>query len=209
MNKKCEVFVIIIQLLYRVDYATPLFLQPALVGMGTIEKTGPLPLDAVSVGEASADDVAEASADDVAEASADDVAELDSLESVALAIALSEERRPLASAGDTVVVVEGLASLLPLLSFFRTSEPSPSGCELMKVIRGPATIALLWRSTAPAFSGWSSDVIQIATGPLMPSGTTHSAIGREREKGMPPMSIWQWWPCERGTRACVRRGIAV
>ena len=156
MNKKCEVFVIIIQLLYRVDYAIPLFLQPALVGMGTIEKTGPLPLDAVSVAEASADDdVAEASADDVAEASADDVAELDSLEPVALAIALSEERRPLASAGDTVVVVEGLASLLPLplLSFFRTSEPSPSGCELMKVIRGPATIALLWRSTAPAFSG--------------------------------------------------------
>lgn len=142
MNKKCEVFVIIIQLLYRVGYANPPLLQPALVGMGTIEKTGPLPL--VSVGEASADDVADASPD-VAEASADDVAELDSLETVALAIALSEERRPLASAGDTVVVVEGLASLLPLplLSFLRTSEPRPSGCELMKVIRGPATIALL------------------------------------------------------------------
>jgi len=141
----------------------PFLHSGALVGMGTIEKTTPFTWDAVAeaeasadeVSEASADEVAEASADDVAEASADDVVELDSPDAVALAISLREARRPLASAGDTVVVVEGLASLLPLplLSFFRTSEPSPSGFESMKVIRGPATIALLWRSTAPAFSG--------------------------------------------------------
>ena len=80
---------------------------------------------------------------------------------------------------------------LPLWPLFRTREESESGCALMKAIRGPATIALLWRSTAPPFSGWSSEVIQTATGPLIPSGTTHWLIGREREKGMPPMSIWQ------------------
>ena len=140
----------------------PFLHSGALVGMGTIEKTTPFTWEAVAEAEASADDVAEASADEVAEASADevaeasaDVAEADSLEAVELAMSLREARRPLASAGDTVVVVEGLASLLPLplLSFFRTSEPSPSGFESMKVIRGPATIALLWRSTAPAFRG--------------------------------------------------------
>jgi len=49
-----------------------------------------------------------------------------------------------------------------------------------------STTALLWRSTTLAFSGWSSDVIQIATGPLIPCGTTHWLIGRERENGMPP-----------------------
>jgi hypothetical protein len=26
-------------------------------------------------------------------------------------------------------------------------------------------------------------------------GTLHPSIGREREKGMPPVSIWQWNPC--------------
>jgi hypothetical protein len=66
----------------------------------------------------------------------------------------------------------------------------------MKTISGPATIALLCLSTAWPFTGWSSDVIQIATGPLIPFGTTHWLRGREREKGMPPVSIWQWKPCE-------------
>jgi hypothetical protein len=125
-----------------------------------------------------------------AEAEADDVG--------ALPIALIEARIELACEGSTVMVVEGPVllplplPLAPLWPLFRTSGPSPSGCALMKVISGPATIALLCRSTAPPFNGWSSDVIQIATGPLMPAGTTHWLIGREREKGMPPMSIWQW-----------------
>jgi len=69
-------------------------------------------------------------------------------------IVLREVRRGLASAGDTVVVVEGLTPLLPLLllSFFWTCELSLSTCALIKAIRQPAAIALLWRLTALAFS---------------------------------------------------------
>jgi hypothetical protein len=60
------------------------------------------------------------------------------------------ERIELASSGLTVVVDElGDDSFLPE----RTSEPSNSCCESMKVISGPATIALLTRSTAPPFRG--------------------------------------------------------
>ena len=186
------------------------------VGAGIIEKTTPLFCwDAVTEGsdvllvvEASADDVVEASADDVVEASADDVVEASADDVGVLPIALREESKALASAGETVVV-EGLPSLLPLttLLLFRMSEESESGCALMKAISGPATTALLWRSTTPPFSGWSSDVIQTATGPLIPCGTTHWLIGRERENGMPPMSIWQWKPCECAAR-CVRRVIS-
>ena len=68
----------------------------------------------------------------------------------------------------------------------------------MKVSSGPATIALLCRSMTPPFKGWSSEVIQIATAPLRPWGTTHSLSGRVREKGMLAASIWQWKPCEFG-----------
>jgi len=142
--------------------------------MGTIEKTTPLFVwDAVAEGsgvllvpEAEALGILlVAEATDVSlvvEAPADDVG--------VLPIALREERMPLASAGETVVV-EGppLTTLEP----FRMSEESESGCELMKAISGPATIALLWRSTTPPFRGWSSDVIQTATGPSIPCGTTH------------------------------------
>jgi hypothetical protein len=86
--------------------------------------------------------------------------------------------------------------LLPLLPFLRTRTEISSTSMSMKVISGPATIALLCRSTTPPFKGWSSEVIQIATAPLIPCGTTHWLIGREREKGMPATSIWQWKPCE-------------
>jgi hypothetical protein len=78
----------------------------------------------------------------------------------------------------------------------RMSSANTSTCTSMKVIRGPAIRALLCLSTAWPFRGWSSDVIQMATAPLIPWGTTHPSIGREREKGMPPVSIWQWNPCE-------------
>jgi len=81
--------------------------------------------------------------------------------------------------------------LLPLL---RTRTESESSSTSMKVISGPATSALLCRCTALPFRGWSSDVMKIATGPLMPCGTTHWSIGREMEKGAPPVSIWQWKP---------------
>jgi hypothetical protein len=63
--------------------------------------------------------------------------------------------------------------------------------SLTKAMSGPATIALLCLSTAPPFNGWPSDVIQMATGPLTPCGTTHAFIGSGSEKGRPPMSIWQ------------------
>ena len=74
---------------------------------------------------------------------------------VALMIVLREVRRELASAGDMVVVVEGLTSLLPLLLllYFWTCEPSLSSCASIKATRRPAVIALLdgrlrWHSVA-------------------------------------------------------------
>jgi len=83
---------------------------------------------------------------------------------------------------------------LPLLPFLRMRVDIMSTSMSMKVSSGPATIALLCRSTTPPFKGWSSEVIQIATAPLRPCGTTHWLSGREREKGMPAASIWQWKP---------------
>jgi hypothetical protein len=85
---------------------------------------------------------------------------------------------------------------LPLLPFLRMRVDIMSISMSMKVSSGPATIALLCRSTTPPFKGWSSEVIQIATAPLRPCGTTHWLSGSEREKGMPAASIWQWKPCE-------------
>jgi hypothetical protein len=84
---------------------------------------------------------------------------------------------------------------LPLLPFLRMRVDIMSTSMSMKVSSGPATIALLCRSTTPPFKGWSSEVIQIATAPLRPCGTTHWLSGRERENGMPAASIWQWKPC--------------
>ena len=63
---------------------------------------------------------------------------------VALMIVLRKVRRELASAGDTVVVVEELTSLLPLLllSYFWTCELSLSSCASIKATRRPVVIAL-------------------------------------------------------------------
>jgi hypothetical protein len=91
---------------------------------------------------------------------------------------------------------EELFPLLPELPFLRMRLDIMSILISMKVSSGPATIALLCRSMTPPFKGWSSEVIQIATAPLRPCGTTHWLSGSEREKGMPAASIWQWKPCE-------------
>ena len=94
-----------------------------------------------------------------------------------------------------VAAVEGGGMLPPLV---RTSLPIELACTSMKVSSGPATIALLCRSTALPFRGWLSDVIQMAVTPLIPEGTTHWSIGRLIEKGRPPVIIWQLKPCRRG-----------
>lgn len=44
-------------------------------------------------------------------------------------------------------------------------------------------------------NGWESEVIQRATGPLTPFGTTHCEIGREMLNAKPPTIIWQKRPC--------------
>lgn len=76
----------------------------------------------------------------------------------------------------------------------RTSLPIELACTSTKVSSGPATIALLCRSTALPFKGWLSDVIQMAVTPLIPEGTMHWSIGRLIEKGRPPVIIWQLKP---------------
>ena len=159
--------------------------------MGTIEKTTP------AVAEAEASAVADA--ESVAEA--EPVALAEEAESMALTMSeamtdMADMIIEVASGGVTVVVEEDEDAEddeLPLA--WRKRLDVESGVELMKAMVGPATIALLWRSTAPPFSGWPSDVIQIATGPLMPWGTTHWPIGSGMEKGRPPASIWQKKPC--------------
>ena len=100
-------------------------------------------------------------------------------------VPLRLDRSELAWAGG-MVDVDGGGVPAPLL---RTSWPRDSGFTSMNAMSGPATIALLPRSRALLFNGWSSDVTQIATGPLMSAGTTHWSSAREMEKGAPPTSI--------------------
>ena len=45
--------------------------------------------------------------------------------------------------------------------------------------------------------GWGSEVMKIATGPLMPCGTTHWSSGSATENGRPPISIWHVMFCSR------------
>lgn len=125
-------------------------------------------------------------------------------EAVAMAEADSEETLAMmaeASAGEIVVVLvevlaEAITVELPLLLEdvtppFRTSWPSAWGWVSMKAIVGPATNWDEARSRTLLRRGWLSDVIQIATGPLIPSGTMHWLIGREIDIGVPPNIIWQ------------------
>lgn len=130
-----------------------------------------------------------------------------------------------ASLGETVVVLTNELAVpesveldelelddeepLPLLPFLRMRLDIMSTSMSMKVSSGPATIALLCRSTTPPFKGWSSEVIQIATAPLRPCGTTHWLSGSEREKGIPAASIWQWKPCELVKYAHVRKSTTM
>ena len=107
------------------------------------------------------------------------------------------DRSELAWAGGRVSVdvdvADGGGGAAPLV---RTDWPSVSGFESMNAIVGPATIALLPRSRALLFSGCPSDVTQIATGPLMPGGTTQLSIGSAIDVGAPPTSIWQEKFCD-------------
>jgi hypothetical protein len=175
------------------------------VGLGTME----IPLAMMLLGAADADadeDALEATVltgelPTIADASLDETV-------VVLANELTDEfELELGGGGLFEVELEEeellLLPLLPLLPLSRTRLESESTWMSMKVTTGPATIALLCRSTAPPFSGWSSAVIKIATTPSSPCGTTHWLSGREREKGMPPASIWQWKFCEMvKTRPC-------
>jgi hypothetical protein len=208
---------------HRLKLRFKLFFYDDAEGRGTIEKTTPPLLAVAEASEAEAESVADAEAESVAEAEAESVAEAEDEsvaeaeeESVALAeaaesvaLTMSEAMTDMAdmiievACGGVTVVVEvedefedaedEEDELLP--AWLLTRLAIESGAELMKAMVGPATTALLWRSTAPPFSGWPSDVIQIATGPLMPWGTTHWPIGSGMEKGRPPTSIWQKYPC--------------
>jgi len=66
-----------------------------------------------------------------------------------------------------------------------------SGSESIKTMAGPATIVLVFCSRMSLSMGWSSDVMNKATGPLIPAGTTQLSKGKEIEKAAPPMIIWQ------------------
>jgi hypothetical protein len=61
----------------------------------------------------------------------------------------------------------------------------------MKAMVGPATMLSEDCWTTLASSGWELEVMKIATGPLMPAGTTHCWSGKGMESAIPPASIWQ------------------
>jgi len=83
----------------------------------------------------------------------------------------------------------------------RTICPRTSCCESMNAIVGPATSCVVARSRTLLSKGWASDVIQITTGPLSPSGTTQLSKGSETENGNPPCIIWQNKPSVAPLRA--------
>jgi hypothetical protein len=67
--------------------------------------------------------------------------------------------------------------------------PIISGAVSMKAMVGPATCWVVARMTTEFWRGWASDVIQMATAPLMPDGTTHWSMGKARENSAPPTII--------------------
>jgi hypothetical protein len=83
----------------------------------------------------------------------------------------------------------------------RMSEGSVCEMVSMNAMTGPATRWVVSRSIGLAATGWSSDMIQIATGPLIPEGTTHWLKGSEIAKGRPPMSMLQNMPSVEPFRA--------
>lgn len=92
-----------------------------------------------------------------------------------------------ASAGLMVtVLVDATVVLVP-----RTSEPRVWGWVSMNAIVGPATIWDEARSRTLLTNGWPSEVMKMATGPLIPGGTTQLLNGRAVELGWPPSNIWQ------------------
>ena len=74
--------------------------------------------------------------------------------------------------------------------FLRDADERESGTESMKARAGPATTLdkTIWTSGE---TGCWSLTMNRATGPLMPSGTTHWSKGRTIASGAPPISIWQ------------------
>jgi len=88
-----------------------------------------------------------------------------------------------------MVCVKGGGAPAPLPLLLRTSSPSVSDSVSMNVMVGPATTGWVARSAGLLISGWLSAVTQIATGPLMPCGTTHWLNGSEMVVGNPPTSI--------------------
>lgn len=62
------------------------------------------------------------------------------------------------------------------------------------MISGPAICFVGSRSTTLFASGLLSDVIQTATGPLMPGGITHWSMGKLIAKGIPPTIMLQNCP---------------
>ena len=61
---------------------------------------------------------------------------------------------------------------------FRTSDPNGSFAST-KIITGPATTVWVWRTIKFPSSGCALSAMKVATGPLIPGGTTHWSIGRE------------------------------
>lgn len=109
------------------------------------------------------------------------------------------ERTALASAGvkvSVLVEVEPETVGVPAeLDPVRANWARTSGAVSMNAMVGPAMIlSVAWSRTLLA-SGWLSEVMKIATGPLMPSGTTHWSKGRAMANAAPPTSIWHAKPC--------------
>jgi len=96
-----------------------------------------------------------------------------------------------ASAGEIVCVDVDVAGGEPPAPAPRKTWPIICGCVSMNANVGPAITCFWARSWRSLRRGWPSEVINMATGPFIPSGTMHCEMGSGIDMGALPMSIWQ------------------
>jgi hypothetical protein len=132
----------------------------------------------------------------VAEGAAPEVVVVDADEEAAPALDIIDD----ACAGEIVCVVVEFKGCDPFPAF--TSWGNICGCVSMNASVGPAMVCFWARSWTSLRRGCPSEVINRATGPLMPVGTTHWDKGSGIAVGELPMSIWQ-------NSFCWRMGVLV
>jgi len=108
----------------------------------------------------------------------------------AVGVELEEAMMEEASDGEMVRVDVETAPAAPA-KLARASWLSIWGWVSMKARVGPAMSCVVARSRTLLMRGCWSEVTKMATGPLMPGGTTQLSKGNGMESDDPPIIIWQ------------------